>query len=702
MKPFRSFDPFPDPVPQRRRFGSGGLFAGKWMKDGLRIVYADSDGGRATLFTYHAETEERARLVDPDKLKLPDGRAIGLAGHQWSSDESSLLLSDSPNRRGASQGNLYLFTLAGQTLRQLTNVKEPQRNAKLSPDGKRVGLVRSDDLWVLDIRTGREKRLTKTATPTRYNGRFGWVYEEELDLVDGWQWSPDGKNIAYWQVDESQVPQVNSMNYDDLHMKPVETRYPKSGDPNPIVKIGFVSSEGGATHWADLGEDPDIYVARIQWTPKGEGLLIMRLPRLQNRIDLLLANPHTGKVRTVLSDEDKAWLDVPPDPRFLPDNRHFLWHSDRDGFDHVYLFDLEGALVRQVTKGPWDVTAVAHLDATHRVVYFTAARPNPLERRLFQVSLDGGVEAELTPERGTHEVNFSPASNYYLARRSNLNLGPDLALCKITGFRQKIISTSPPVTPNQPQWELMTFKTADGQTLYARMLKPPGFDPSRKYPVWMNNYGGPGSQTVRDTFLSTGGFGLDGELHRRGFILFAVDNRGTGARGREWKKVTYQSLGHWETHDQNEGARFLATLPYVDAGRIGMQGHSYGGYMALMCILLGDGLFKAAIAGAPVTHWQFYDSIYTERYMRRPAENPSGYNDSAPLTHAGKLKGKLLIAHGTADDNVHFQNSCRFVQELQKRGIEFEVMYYPGKHHGIEGVGRHVEKTYLEFILRNV
>lgn len=709
-----------------------------WMKDGQRFSYLDNAPGTetTTLWMYDVRSGERTPLIAPDALKLPphtprpaegaeaDGEAgeeaeateagdgkpdtFAIREYTWSPDETRLLFAHTPKRRAA-QGDVdvYIYTLATKKLERVLHSKKTYRNVKWSPDGHKLGYVFQDDIYVRDLATGHTTRLTDTATPTRYNGRFGWVYEEELDLADGWSWSPDGRQIAYFQIDETHVPQINLPNYDDLHMKPVETRYPKAGDPNPGVKIGLLTlpTTSGTehavppTHWVDLGPDTDIYVAVMQWTPHGD-LLLQRLPRLQNRIDLLHVNPKTGKTTLVLTEEDKAWVEVRGDVTFVGETDQFLWPSDRDGHTHLYLYDLSGNRLRQVTTGAWDVEKIAGVDAAHRLVYFTAANPSPMERHLFSALLDGGGDiTRLTDAPGTHQALFAPDGQHYLNTHSARGSAPHVRLHRASGQHVTDVHANPmPKLQNRrlQEWEFTTFQTADGTTLNAALLKPADFDPNKKYPVLMHTYGGPGSQTVLDRWGNGGG--LEQYLAQKGYLFAMIEGRGSGFRGRDFMKVTYQNLGHYEVNDQIEGAKWLAGLPFVDGGRIGIWGWSYGGYMACLCILRGADVFKTAMAVAPVTHWAFYDSIYTERYMRRPQDNPKGYEESSPITYADRLKGKFLLVHGTADDNVHFQNSARLAEAFQQKGKPFRAMYYPGKHHGLEGVALHWSTLLTDFI----
>ncbi len=711
-----------------------------WMQDSRRFSYVDRapDSETNTLWLYEVATGARSVIipepilqwapedrikpfalpgeVEPEAAETGDAEQdrkrsiLPISGYQWSPDERRVLIANLPQRR-ASQGDvaLFIYDLAEQTLRRVTPERHEYRNVKWSPDSRSLGYVRDDDLYRLDLETGVETRLTDTARAQVYNGRLGWVYEEEIELADGWAWSSDGRRIAYFQQDETHVPQIDLPNYDDLHLTPRQTRYPKAGDPNPLVRIGVLELPSlgenvsvPQTLWIDLGADTDIYIARMQWTPDGS-LLLQRIPRLQNRLDLLLADPQTGATTLVLTEEDPAWVDTPGEVTFVKETDQFLWLSDRSGWRHLYLYDLTGKLHAAVTEGAWDVESLAAIDSTRRLAYFTAARPTALERHQFRTSLDGGDIVQVSTGRGQHAPLFAPDTEHYLDTSSDRNSPPQVTLRRKTGESVATILTNP--LPKRQghkigEWSFATFATSDGVTLNAALLYPADFDPARKYPVLMFTYGGPGSQVAQDTY--GGGGGLEQWLAQQGYLLAVVDGRGSGMRGRDFKKVTYLNLGQYEVNDQIEGAKWLAGLPFVDEARIGIWGWCYGGYMASLCILRGADVFRAAVAVAPVTHWTLYDSIYTERYMRRPIDNPEGYANSSPLTLADKLKGKFLLMHGTADDNVHFQNAARLAAAFQRHNKPFQTMFYPGKHHGIEGVSLHVFTLITTFITENL
>ena len=580
---------------------------------------------------------------------------------------------------------------------------------KWSPDGLSLGYVKADDLYLLDLESGRERRLTDSAAPGVYNGRFGWVYQEELYLVDGWAWSPDGQHIAYCQCDETAVPVVPLTRYEDLHLAPELQRYPKAGDPNPVVRVGLInlSSLSSSTLWLDTGPDTDIYIAQMQWTPDGE-LLIQRIPRLQNRLDLLRADPLTGAITILLTETDAAWVDAPGELTFAGEDGAFVWPSDRDGWRHLYLVDRDGQILRQLTRGAWDVHAVLALDNLNNRIYFSATHPHPREHHIFAASLDGGDAIQITNGAGAHNALFAPDAGLFLHTYSARLSPPCVEVCRSDG--QSVVTVLDNPMPEArahllSEWQFTTLQVEDAESgskieLEAALLYPPDFDPARQYPLLMYTYGGPGSQVVVDAWGSR--IGLEQYLTQQGYILALVDGRGAGGRGRDFKKITYLNLGQYEVNDQIAAARHLAALPYVDNERVGIWGWSYGGFMASLCILRGADVFKAAVAVAPVTNFALYDSIYTERYMRRPLDNPDGYARNAPLTHAAELKGKFLLVHGLDDDNVHFQNAAQLAALFQQHNKPFQMMAYPGKHHGLEGVAPHWAALLADFILHNL
>ena len=696
------------------RFADKSLRSVQWHPHGRQFTYLkrDSSTGFDDIWAYEAATGDRTLLVDASKLVNRQGdQAIEISHYLWSPDGSKILFAEKLRaRRTKTGGNFFLYDMPTRRFRKITETGEHQVNVQFSPDGKLIGFVRSNDIFVMDLDSGTELQLTFDGADHVLNGHFDWVYEEEFKIIVGWQWAPDGKRIAYWQLDENRVPEFPIMNFEPLHQQVTTMRYPKAGDPNSIVRIGIVSLDTKQTRWADIGAEEDIYIPRIQWTRDPNVLSVQRLNREQNKLDLLLVDAQTGKSSVILTEEQETWVDVRDHLRFL-DQDQFLWSSERDGFLHFYLYAMDGTLVRQITRGSWEVDTLLALDEDHRMLYFTSTERSPLERHLYRISLDGTNFQRLTEEEGWHEAQFSPDLSWYVHTHSNNSAPPKLYLRASDGGLIRSIQDNQVRVFDEyrmSRMEFFTFTTSDGVSLNGWMLKPPEFavlggDVPKKYPVLMYVYGGPGSQTVKDSW---GGnrYLWHQLMAQKGYIVVSVDNRGTGARGKAFKSITYRNLGRWEVNDQIEAARFLRKLPYVDPERIGIWGKSYGGYMSSLAMFMGAGVFKAAAAVAPVTHWKFYDTIYTERYMLRPEDNPEGYEASAPLTNVKKLKGHYLLIHGTADDNVHWQNSVMLAEELQRQGKQFETMFYEGVDHSFRSQESmvHLMTLISNFILENL
>jgi dipeptidyl-peptidase-4 len=687
-----------------------GLPAIQWLNDGQRYTFVGDDGD---LMVEDAASGRRQVLVAASAL-VPQGaqRPIEIEDYEWSEDERKLLVFTSSQRvwRENTRGKFYVWDLDRRTLTPISTQNGWQMFAKFSPDGSKVGFVRDNDLYVTDLATGRETRLTNDGGEQIINGTFDWVYEEELGLQDGWRWSPDGQRIAFWRIDQSPVRTFYMIQEtDSLYSQPIALRYPKAGTPNPIARIGVVGVGGGATTWMDTGSDTEVLLSRMEWAESPTEVVIQRQNRIQNRIDVLLADATTGRSRPLFTESDAAWVDVHDDFHWLDDGRQFLWSSERDGWNHLYVYNRDGSVARQLTRGPWEVTRVMSVDERGGWVYFGATEEGPEERHVYRVRLNGrgGVE-QLSREAGTHAATVSPAGTYYLDAYSTMSTPPVTRLHRADGAPVRTLVENTPareaigrLAVGAP--EFFTIRTGDGAELNAWMIKPADFDPSRKYPVLMYVYGGPGSQTVLNSW-SGSRYLWHQSIAQRGYIVVSVDNRGTGARGRDFKKAVYLKLGQYEAADQIAAANWLASQPYVDPARIGIWGWSYGGYTTAMALTRPGAPFKAGIAVAPVADWGLYDTIYTERFMRTPQENPEGYRLGAPQTSAANLRGKLLIVHGTGDDNVHFQNSVRLANALQAAGKQFQFMAYPNRTHGISGgnTSAHLHTLLTDWIIQNL
>ncbi len=486
-------------------------------------------------------------------------------------------------------------------------------------------------------------------------------------------------------------------------------KYPKAGEKNSIVSIHIYQLENQESKEVEIGNQKDQYIPRIRWTADPNILCVLRMNRHQNKLDYLLAEASSGKARLLMTEEDKYYIDIEKEQlTFLANGKQFINVSERDGFNHIYLYDMNGKVLKQITKGAWEVSDIYGIDQKKGWIYYQSTEPSPSHRDVYAIGLNGNGKRKISTVNGTNSASFSSDFSYYILSNSNSKSplfvslhGSDGKLIRVLedNAKAKIRIAEYQLSPT----EFFRFTTSEGVSLNGYMIKPANFDPNKKYPVFMYVYGGPGSQNVADSWGSGRNMWFN-YLAQKGYIIACVDNRGTGARGAEFKKMTYLNLGKYETIDQIEAAKWFAKQPYVDGNRIGIWGWSYGGYMSSLCITKGADVFKMAIAVAPVTTWRYYDSIYTERYLRTPQENAQGYDENSPINFADKLRGKFLLIHGTADDNVHFQNSVMFSEALIQANKDFEQAYYPNKNHGIAGGNTTLQlyRKMTDFILNNL
>jgi dipeptidyl-peptidase-4 len=659
-----------------------------WSPDSEHFVVSE----HGEIMLYEAKTGKERSVIALDKLQAAavqtqpaavfdwTNRRVGERSIQWFSDAKRLLVTAS--------GDLFVVDIAKGKFEALTQTGDAEHDPKLSPDNRFVSFRRDNDLYQIEVASKVTTRLTTSGSATLLNGRADWVYPEELDLDTAHWWSPDSRYIAYLQFDTSQepvFPQVSLLNSKGV-LEP--ERYPKAGEPNAEVRLGIVPAEGGETRWMDLGDPRDSLLARVVWAPDSRGVLSEKLNRIQNKLDLLYSEAVTGSSHVVLHEEDAHWINVKAAPKFPPTSNRFLWTSERSGFRHIYLYGLDGKLEKQLTSGDWQVDEVAGVDPARNRVFYTSTEDNPTERSLYAIGLDGSGKQKLSKTAGTHTISFSPNGAYYIDDFSNLTTAPSRTLFRTDSAEAKVLHAPdrlfaefdilPP--------EIVQFKTSDGTMLYGRIIKPAGFSATRKYPAVVVVYGGPGAQSIKNTWT---GLSWEQALAHKGFVVWQVDNRGSTGRGHKFETPIDRDLGEYELADQQEGIRYLIAQGFVDPQRIGMYGWSYGGYMTLYTVTHAPGLLKAAVAGAPVTSWRNYDSIYTERYMGLPQENPEGYRRSSPQLSANALDGtKLLMIHNIEDDNVHFQNSVQMADALERAGKKFFMLVYPQKSHGVTGPER--------------
>jgi dipeptidyl-peptidase-4 len=678
-------------------FGSDRLYSTDpdlvlWLPTGDELLFRDARDGVRGLFRHDVASGATERVVDWERLfsdlyaQRPQGSRPSMDDVNTHHDRGMSPSLDPAGRRllGIAAGDLYLLELNTGSARFLTETDANERFATFSPDGSRVAFAHSGDLYTVDVGTGVETRLTDRAGDEAVlNGVSDWVYEEELDVERSFWWSPGGDRVLFVQYDTSPIAAFPIT--DELErVATVEwQRYPKAGDQNSTVRLGVVAAEGGPTVWIPTGVG-DGYLARAGWIPGGREVWFEVLNRDQTRLELRAAVPGENSSRLLVADESPDWVNVRDDLTFVDDDL-FVWSSERDGWRHLYLYDLSGRLVRRLTSGSWQVEAVYGLGGDGERVVFRANAEDPRERHSYDVGLTGGPVRLLTAEPGTHDAILAPDGRHFVDTYSNLDSPPRLDLYRGDGRRVRtvddgVIPALAGVTLQLP--ELGTVAADDGTTLYSWMFRPPDFDPAKRYPVLLYVYGGPGAQLVVNEW---GGTRLlyQQYLARKGLVVFTIDNRGTWGRGHEFEAAIHRRLGEIELADQLAGVRSLLAQPWVDPERIGVYGGSYGGYMALMAMHRAPDTFSAGIAYAPVTDWRLYDSIYTERYMDLPADNPDAYRDGSPISSAANLAGALLVCHGTMDNNVHFQHTVRLAGEYQKEGKLFDLMIYPRTRHGV-------------------
>lgn len=694
-------------------FASRTFQGGRWADSGPVIQYIEQESAEAAthLMSFNLETDDRMRLIDGSMLYADDvGRLIAIEDYAYSSDGQNVLLYTDSERvwRTNTKGYYYLYELASQKLQSISDREKGfQMFAKLNPAGDQVAFVRDRNLFVVDLTTMEETQLTTDgADGTIINGTSDWVYEEEFRLRDGWSWSPDGEYIAFFKFDESKTRDFFMTDLLQQYPEEERFRYPKAGEANSEVQIGVIEIRTRQVQFFDTdtwfeGGDDFEYIPQMGWTPAINGqhkVWMMRLNRNQNVLDLMYGNPADGSVSTVLHEEEPTWIDVNSGKiQYLADNKHFVWHSEIDGYRHLYLHDNSGERIRQITSGDWEVDSFSGIDEKKGVIYFTSTMASPLERQFYAISYTSRRPQQpvrISSEAGTHSINLSNDARYYIDTFTSATAPPVVTLHRINGevvkvleANEKLKETLASYKPAAP--EFITVPGADGTPLNAFLIKPANFDPGAEYPVMMYVYGGPGSQTVRDSWGGSRYLWHAMIADELNIIVASVDNRGTGARGKAFKSATYKNLGTLEAADQVAAAQYLGGLDYVDEDRIGIWGWSYGGYMTLMAMLTGDGpeTFKFGASVAPVTDWRQYDTIYTERYMSTPQENEAGYEKGAPQNYVDQMlpHQKLLLVHGDFDDNVHFQNAAQMANALQAANKQFDFMMYPGRNHGIYG-----------------
>ena len=695
---------------KNRKFRSKPLDQLRSMNDGLHYTTLDVDRGGQAINKYSYKTSEKVATIARSVEMVPEGKKepVSIAQYTFSPDETKLLIVTDVEKiyRHSTRETNYVYDLNTKKL-SLLSPGAKQRYASFSPRGNMIAFVRTNNIFIADLESGLEIQVTADGRMNHIiNGATDWVYEEEFSFDKAFFWSPDGKKIAYYQFDENKVKEFSMAMFGTLYPEDYQFKYPKAGERNAKVSIYVFDVEKRNSFFFDLGKEFE-YLPRIKWTKDPNLLSITVMNRHQSKLELLIANAATGKSKVIFNESCDTYIDITDNLTFLDNKQQFIWTSEHDGFNHIYLYNMQGKLLKQITKGNWDVTKFIGINNKTGTVYYISAESSPMERDLYSIKTSGAGKKKLSARKGTNDARFSKNFKYYINFHSDANTPKYISLHNSSGKELRTIIDNSKLRKrlaeyNLSEKEFFTFITSENITLNGWMIKPPNFTPDKKFPVLMYIYGGPVAQTVLNSWSRN--YTWHQMLAQKGFIIASVDNRGTGSRGRDFKNCTYRQLGKLETTDLIETARYLRALPYVDGQRIGIWGWSYGGYMSSLCITKGADLFKLAIAVAPVTNWRYYDTIYTERFLQTPQENPKGYDDNSPINFVDKLEGKYLLIHGTADDNVHFQNTVEMVNALIKANKQFDLYIYPDRNHSIYGANArlHLFTKMTNFILENL
>ncbi len=692
------------------------IYAGEFSTEGLPLLRSMKNGKQYTILNFD-RTNGSSRIDKYDYTTLKkvetivssrDLKAIeNFSSYSFSDDESKILLATQvePIFRRSTLGVFFVYDIAAKTLVKVSDAKIQEPS--LSPDGKQVAYVSNNNLYIFDITSKKTKQITDDGVKNKIiNGVTDWVYEEEFAFVRAFAWNSDGTKVAFLRFDESKVPEFSMDVYGtELYPRPHVFKYPKAGEDNALVTLHMFDVQNEQISKVDLGDF--YYIPRIKWMHNPNYLSVQTINRHQNHLKLHTVNATNNTVSLLLEEQDKAYVDVTDNLTFLADDS-FIWTSEKDGNNHIYLYNNEGQLMNQITKGPWEVTNYYGYDQSEDRVYYQSTENGSINRGVYSISSGGKGKKALAADKGTNVADFSADFTYFINTYSSATVPPFYTLHKaLTGKKLKVIKDNSALQQKLEGYDISfkEFSTLkiNGNDLNMYMVKPKDFDPSKKYPLFMTQYSGPGSQSVANRWLAANDYWHE-MLAQQGYIIACVDGRGTGFKGRDFKKMTQKELGKYEVEDQIAAAKKLSELSYIDAERTGIWGWSYGGFMSTNCILKGNDVFETAIAVAPVTSWRFYDTIYTERYMQTPQENASGYDDNSPFNYPELLKGDYLLIHGSGDDNVHVQNSMRMIEALVQANKQFDWAIYPDKNHSIYGGNTriHLYNMMTNFIKENL
>ncbi len=643
-------------------------------------------------------------------LEDDEGNPLRINTYVFSPDEKLLLVGvkEEAIYRRSRRAEYHLWSRETESLIPLSDGTK-QRLPDFSPDGSKIAFVRQNNLYVKELVSGVEYPITTDGLYNHIiNGTTDWVYEEEFYLTKGFEWSPDGRRIAFLRFDESHVREFVMMKYGQLYPEDYRFKYPKAGEENSHVTLHMYDLQTGYLTTVDTGEEADQYLPRFQWTQNPDVLSFQRLKRHQNHLEIFLADAVSGETELLYEERNPWYVRVTFDLTFLNDGHHFIISSEKDGYNQLFVYDMNGNALRCLTPGNYDVDQFLGIDQEKALIFYLARTGSPLTNDLYVVDFKGENRRRLTTGSGTNTPSFSNGYKFYINRFATASTPPVYSVHNAEGQLVQVLEDNAELNRRIEEHgfttpEFFRFYSSEGVALNAQMIKPPDFDPEFEYPVLMYVYGGPGHQAVVDNWNTFNGVWFQ-MLAQQGYIVVTVDNRGTGGRGEEFRKMTYLQLGKYETIDQIEAARYLGGLDYVDASRIAIFGWSYGGYLSSLCLAKGADYFAAAIAVAPVTSWRYYDTIYTERYMRTPQENPDGYDDNSPINHVDKIRGNYLLVHGTADDNVHYQNAIEMADALIEAGVDFELMIYPDHNHSIftSSARLHLYRLMTDFLDRSI
>jgi len=657
-----------------------------WISGEDAYTFLKQSNDVRSLYRVDLMTDDTTLFLDGERLKF-NGSSVVVTNYSFSQDGHKILIQTDREKiwRRTNWGTYWIYNRETDEMVPVSKNNQRLRNVKFSPDGKMVAYVREDNnLYTFEIGRKRERQLTRTGTDVVLNGHFGWVYEEEFSIYDAYRWSPDSKTIAYWEENQSRVPVFTMINELELYPVTTEIRYPKAGQTNPTMRIGVVKATGGATRWMDIGDNRDMYYPRIYWH-SSEQLLVMRMRRLQNRWDLLICNPKSGKKKQGLMEMDEnGWVSVHDNYRFL-EKDEIVWISERSGYQHLYRHTLKGEELAQLSDGQWEATRIVHLDEERGVVYFMANKASVAESHLYSVSFDGTGLKQLTTEKGNHSVQFSSSGEYFVDSYSSVSQPSKIVLKKQDGTTVRIIKETEKNQFDDYDWSIpqfVTFKTHDGAaTLDGIVILPVGYKKGKKYPMMVYGYGMPGTQIVRDRW---GGL-WNQFLAQEGFIVFSMDARGMSGRGEVFKNLSYGDMSRYLAKDHVAGIDYMVREWGADPDRVGAWGWSGGGYFTGLMLTKNGSHFKAGVSVAPVMDFRLYDTIYTERSMGLPQDNEAGYDSTSVFSYVDNLQGHLLVIHATGDDNVHSQNTTQLVEKFVNAKQPLEVFYYPNRDHGIRG-----------------